>query len=43
MTFRMESDIFYSYGRYFDLITNETVTPSKNKVWKPRDEDFYGK
>lgn len=43
MTYRMDSDIFYSYGRYFDLVTNKTITPNPNIVWKPREEDFYGR
>lgn len=43
MTYRMDSDVYYSYGKLFDVVTNTTTGPGPNPKWRPRDENFFGK
>lgn len=43
MTYRLDSDIQFDYGKIVDLETNEIVAPSSSPAWRETDEDFYGK
>lgn len=43
MTYRIDSDIFWSYGKVFDINTNEVVGPGPNPAWKTFDVNFFGK
>lgn len=43
MTYRLDSDIEFDYGKVIDIKTNEIIAPAVNPKWKTPDENFYGK
>lgn len=42
MTYRMDSDVYNSYGKIFDIETNTSTGPGLKPEWRPRDEHFFG-
>lgn len=43
MTYRLDSDIEFDYGKVIDIKTNEIIAPAVNPKWRTPDENFYGK
>jgi alpha-1,3-fucosyltransferase len=43
MTYRLNSDIFYGYGRVVDLKTDAVVAPKLEVTWRQPPEDFKGR
>jgi hypothetical protein len=43
MTYRLDSDISWDYGKVLDKETNEIFAPSPNPKWKKVEENFYGR
>jgi uncharacterized FlaG/YvyC family protein len=43
MTYRLDSDINWDYGKVIDKRTNEIIAPSQIPKWKKVEEDFYGR
>jgi hypothetical protein len=42
LTYRLDSDILWSYGRIIDKAKNEIYAPSYDPQWKEVDENYYG-
>jgi hypothetical protein len=42
MTYRLDSDIEFDYGKVIDVKTDEVIAPAVNPKWKVPDEDFSG-
>lgn len=42
MTYRLDSDILWSYGKIIDKQTNEIVAPSYDPKWKKVEDKFFG-
>jgi alpha-1,3-fucosyltransferase len=42
MTYRLDSDIEFDYGKVIDMKTNQIVAPAVNPKWKTPDNNFYG-
>lgn len=43
MTYRLDSDVNFDYGKVIDKETNEIVAPNLKPKWKEVEKDFYGK
>jgi alpha-1,3-fucosyltransferase len=43
MTYRLDSDVVWDYGKIVSAETNEVIAPSKNPDWKSPDDSFFGK
>lgn len=43
MTYRMDSDIKWDYGKVYDKETNEFVAPFASPKWREIDNDFFGR
>lgn len=41
MTYRMDSDITWDYGRFISIETQEIIAPSKNPQWIEPDDQFF--
>ncbi|KAG5676245.1 hypothetical protein PVAND_006094 [Polypedilum vanderplanki] len=41
MTYRLDSDIEFDYGKVISIDTEKVIAPSKNPNWHDIDEDFY--
>ncbi|XP_070495208.1 alpha-(1,3)-fucosyltransferase C-like [Chironomus tepperi] len=41
MTYRLDSDIRFDYGKVIDIKTNEIIAPAVNPKWKTPDDNFY--
>jgi alpha-1,3-fucosyltransferase len=39
MTYRLDSDILWSYGSFKDKLTNQIVAPNYNPIWRKFDEN----
>lgn len=42
MTYRLDSDIKWFYGRTVDILSGAVIAPSVNVQWRKPDNDFYG-
>jgi hypothetical protein len=42
MTYKLDSDISWYYGKVIDRLTGEVVAPAVNVKWKDPVEDFLG-
>jgi alpha-1,3-fucosyltransferase len=42
MTYRMDSDVEWDYGKIVSAETNEVIAPSKTPNWKSPDDSFFG-
>lgn len=42
MTYRLDSDVHWTYGRIIDKSTGATIAPAIRPPWKAPDDDFYG-
>jgi hypothetical protein len=42
MTYRIDSDLPWFYGKVIDLKTNQIIAPARNIKWRQPDEDFEG-
>lgn len=43
MTYRMDSDVEWDYGKIVSAETNEVIAPSKTPNWKSPEDSFFGK
>jgi alpha-1,3-fucosyltransferase len=43
MTYRLDSDIFYAYGRVVDLRTRSVVAPKLDVPWRQPPKDYKGR
>jgi len=42
MTYRMDSDVEWDYGKIVKAETNEVIAPSKKPDWKTPEDSFFG-
>ena len=42
MTYRMDSDVEWDYGKILKKDTNDVIAPSRNPKWMTPDDKFFG-